>query len=126
MGIFALSTLKRTRRCSFPVSSEKDMRQENLRAVDDIVDLVNGVTSNFIAKEPIENFSRYGKEEQKCANELKELTGPPSIETYNQYMGGINKTDMMLSLYKKKCRTRKWYHHIFIHLLHLARLVIHK
>ena len=27
---------------------------------------------------------------------------------------------MMLSLYKTKCRTRKWYHHIFIHLLHLV------
>ena len=91
MGIFVLSTLKRTIRCSFLVSSEKDMKQVNLRAIDDIVDLVNGVASNFIAKEPIENFSRYDKKERKCANELKELTGPPSIETYNQYMGGINK-----------------------------------
>ena len=27
---------------------------------------------------------------------------------------------MMLLLYKTKCRTRKWYHRIFIHLLHLA------
>ena len=35
-------------------------------------------------------------------------------------MGGVDKADMMLSLYKAKCRTRKWYHRIFIHLLHLA------
>ena len=35
-------------------------------------------------------------------------------------MGGVDKADMMLLLYKTKCRTRKWYHRIFIHLLHLA------
>ena len=44
-----------------------------------------------------------------------------SVLTYlKQYMGGVDKADMMLSLYKTKCRTRKWYHRIFIHLIHLA------
>ena len=33
---------------------------------------------------------------------------------------GVDKADMMLSLYRTKCRTRKWYHRIFIQLLHLA------
>ena len=44
-----------------------------------------------------------------------------SVLTYlKQYMGGVDKADMMLSLYKTKCKTRKWYHRIFIHLIHLA------
>ena len=38
-------------------------------------------------------------------------------------MAGFSKADMMLSFYKTKCRTRKWYHRIFIHLLHLALMV---
>ena len=110
MCIFALSTLRPTRRCGCSVSSEKDMKREGLGAIDDIVNLVIGVVictwygntaSNFIAKEPIGNFSRYEKKERKCI----ELTRPASIETYNQYMGAVNKAAMMLSLYKKKCRT---------------------
>ena len=72
--------------------------------------------SNFVGKEPIGLCSRYDRKEQKCT----ELPRPASIETYNQYMGGVDKAYMMLSLYKTKCRIRKWYHRIFIHLLHLA------
>ena len=40
-------------------------------------------------------------------------------QKHNQYMGGVDKADVMLSFYKTKCRTRKWYHRIFIYLLHL-------
>ena len=108
---------------------EKDMKRESQGATDEIVDLVNGVVictwcdnkrvitaSNFVGKEPIGLCSRYDRKEQKCT----ELPRPASIETYNQYMGGVDKAYMMLSLYKTKCRIRKWYHCIFIHLLHLA------
>ena len=108
---------------------EKDMKRVSQGATDEIVDLVNGVVictwcdnkrvitaSNFVGKEPIGLCSRYDRKEQKCT----ELPRPASIETYNQYMGGVDKAYMMLSLYKTKCRIRKWYHRIFIHLLHLA------
>ena len=72
--------------------------------------------SNFVGKEPVGQCSRYDRKERQCI----QLPRPASIEAYNQYMGGVDKADMMLLLYKTKCRTRKWYHCIFIHLLHLA------
>ena len=94
--------------------SEKDMRREGRGATDEIVDSVNDVVictwydnkrvitaSNFVFKEPVGQCSRYDRKERNCI----ELTRPTSIETYNQYMGGVDKADMMLSLYKTKCRT---------------------
>ena len=35
-------------------------------------------------------------------------------------MGGVDNADKMLPVYIAKYRSRKWYRHIFIHLLHLA------
>ena len=35
-------------------------------------------------------------------------------------MGGVDKADMMLSFYKSKHRSRKWYHRIFFHLVNLS------
>ena len=109
--------------------SEKDMKREGRGVTDEIFDSVNGVVictwydykrvitaSNFVGKEPVGQCSLYDRKERQCI----QLPRPASIGTYNQYMGGVDKADMMLSLYKTKCRTRKWYHRIFIHLLHLA------
>lgn len=35
-------------------------------------------------------------------------------------MGGVDKADMLLSLYRTKYRSRKWYHLIGFHLFSLA------
>ena len=48
------------------------------------------------------------------------LSGPVIIEEYNEHMGGVDKANMLLSLYKTKNRTKKWYHRIFFHLLNVA------
>jgi hypothetical protein len=45
---------------------------------------------------------------------------PASVELYNKFMGGVDKADMFLSLYRTKLRTKKWYHRIAFHLLSLA------
>ena len=45
---------------------------------------------------------------------------PFSVEIYNRLMGGVDKADMLLSLYRTHCRSQKWYHRIEFHLLSLA------
>ena len=35
-------------------------------------------------------------------------------------MGGVDKADMLLALYRAKCKSSRWYHRIAFHLLSLA------
>ena len=43
-----------------------------------------------------------------------------SVELYNQFMGGVDKANMYLPLYRSKFRNRKWYHRIVTHFFNLA------
>ena len=45
---------------------------------------------------------------------------PASVELYNQFMGGVDKANMYLPLYRSKFRSRKWYHRIVTHFFNLA------
>ena len=45
---------------------------------------------------------------------------PASVELYNQFMGGVDKANMYLPLYRSKFRNRKWYHRIVTHFFNLA------
>ena len=45
---------------------------------------------------------------------------PASEDVYNRFMGGVDKADMLLSLYCCKMRSRKWYHRIVGYLVSLA------
>ena len=45
---------------------------------------------------------------------------PANVDVYNRFMGGVDKADMLLSLYCSKMRSRKWYHRIVGYLVSLA------
>ena len=42
------------------------------------------------------------------------------VHEYNKFMGGVDLCDMMLSLYRVKLKSRRWYMPIFYHLLKVA------
>ena len=39
-----------------------------------------------------------------------DIERPHSVAVYNKFIGGVDKADMLLSLYRTKYRSRKWYH----------------
>ena len=41
---------------------------------------------------------------------------PGLIKSYSECMGGVDKCDMLLALYRNKLKTRKWYKMIIFHL----------
>ena len=51
---------------------------------------------------------------------MVQIQRPSSVEIYNRFIGGVDKVDMLLSLYGTKLRSRKWYHRIVFHLVSLA------
>ena len=45
---------------------------------------------------------------------------PYSIAVYNNYMGGVDKIDYLISLYRIKAKTKKWPVRMLFHFLDLA------
>ena len=52
--------------------------------------------------------------------EIEEIMKPEVIYEYNTYMGGVDKSDQLLSYYPFTHRTLKWWKRAFFHLLELA------
>lgn len=60
------------------------------------------VISNFDGRNPIGECVRYDRKNlQKVA-----VARPATVQIYNSSMGGVDKADMLLSLYRTEYRTR--------------------
>ena len=58
-------------------------------------------------------------------NSNKEVEKPACVIEYNANMGGVDRTDMLLSTTESVRKTIKWYKKVFFHLLDLAILNSH-
>lgn len=74
------------------------------------------VASNFHPVEPSKNISRWSRKEKKRIY----VQQPRLIHEYNRYMGGVDRADENISLYRVSIRGKKWYFPIFTHLIDLA------
>lgn len=125
-GIWALGTLRanRSRNCLLP--SEKDLKKGGRGSSTENIDKDKSLVvtswydnkrvvliSNFFGKELVGECSRF---DRKAKGKVT-LERPASVRVYNAYMGGVDKSDMMLALYRTKYRSRKWYQRIAFHLI---------
>jgi hypothetical protein len=128
-GIFAVATLRRDRSRGCPLPAEKDMRKNGRGNLAEFTDSKAGLVvcawydnrmvltiSNFIGKDPISSCKRYDRKKKESLT----VPRPASIGLYNKFMGGVDKADMFLSIYRTKHRSRKWYQRIAFHLISLA------
>ena len=53
--------------------------------------------SNFVGRTPIDECNRYDRAQMK----MLKVAG---LALYNRFMGGVDKTDMLMVLYKSKCK----------------------
>ena len=51
---------------------------------------------------------------------MEDISKPKMVEEYNQYMGGVDKCDQLLSYYGYSHRALKWWRRAFFHLFDLA------
>ena len=72
--------------------------------------------SNYFGKNPVSECGRYNRSPKK---KIK-LPCLAVVQVYIKFMGGLDKADILISLHKTKCKTKKWYHWIFFHLLTLS------
>ena len=76
------------------------------------------IASNDVGVKPLGFVERCCAEEKK----KKQIQCPQLILRYNKGMGGFDKADQLISLYRIKIKTKRWHIKIFWHLVDMAKL----
>ena len=76
------------------------------------------IASNYIGVEPFGSVQRWSPKDKK----RKSIQCPQLILRYNKGMEGVDKADMLISLYRINFKTRRWYIKIFWHLVDIANV----
>ena len=58
----------------------------------------------------------------KSENARKDIQCPSIVLSYNKSMGGVDLVDMLISLYRIKVKTKRWYNQVFWHLIDICKV----
>lgn len=133
VGLQAVCTLRQNRSGKLsqqcPVKSEKELAKEGRGSYDvwthegDEICVVAWfdnrrvlLGSNYCGVEPVSSAKRFDRK----ANSNILIPRPHIVEEYNAFMGGVDKSNMLCSLYPIDFRSKKWYTRIFFRILDLA------
>lgn len=74
------------------------------------------LASNFLPVHPTHSVKRYSLKEQKRIT----VEQPHNIFVYNRNMGGVDRADQNISLYRVALRGKKWYMPLIFHMLDMC------
>ena len=63
------------------------------------------LTSNYESVNPIRSVKRHSKKDQKHI----QIPRPHLINSYNKFMGGVDRFDSMVAIYRIKPKSNKWW-----------------
>lgn len=130
-GILALGTIRKNRIPNCKLPDEKVFKKEprgtsieqvaNCSGVDVAVvawrdNKIVNLASNFAGKHPTSVVRRW----DKSGKQYISVKRPFVIAEYNRHMGGVDLLDCVISHYKIKLRSKRWYIRIFYHFLDMA------
>ena len=77
-----------------------------------------GVTllTSFDSAYPIKTTQSYDRQTKTRTN----ILCPNAVFTYNEFMGGVDLLDSLVTLYQIKRRSKKYYHRLFFHFLDMT------
>jgi len=58
--------------------------------------------STFVGAEALMTAKRW------CKDEMKQVSCPKVVDTYNKHMGGVDLLDSLTGLYRGRIRSKKW------------------
>lgn len=128
-GIHSLGVVKKNSMMGCPLTHGKELMEKGRGAFDckiskerDVACVRwadNGIVnlaSSFAATAPVDSVKRWSQSTKKHI----QITRPHVVQIYNEFMGGVDKMDMLIALYKIKCRTKKWSVRAIMHFVDFA------
>ena len=111
-----LKCLKDINKCGRGAYDYRMLNDESLIICEWFDNKVVLMGSNVHGVEPTHLVRRY----DRTAKRHVELSCPAMIKHYNANMGGVDKCDMLLSLYRNERKSKKWYKRVIFHMLDLC------
>ena len=74
--------------------------------------------SNYSDPAPTGTIKRWDRKENKDF----EISYPSIVAEYNAYMGGVDLSDTLISLYRTKFKTKHWYLKIMAHCIDICKV----
>ena len=118
IGILTAGTIRSNRLRNCLVDSDKDMKKKGRGAHCVKYDSNQGlcvvkwfdskqvlIASNYLCPEPVGQCQQWSKTEKEYVT----ASCPHVVEDYNKYMGGVDLSDMMMSMYGLTMRCKCWY-----------------
>ena len=130
-GYLASSTQRvdRTKKCS--LLTEKDLRKKVRGSHCHHTDANTSISvtkwynkkcvqliSNFCNHEEVRKVKRWDRKEKK----FTDINCPSAAMIYNKSMRGVDLSDMLISLYQTKIKTKRWYHKVLFHCADIAKV----
>jgi hypothetical protein len=128
-GILSLGTLRKDRMKGCDIIDDKALKKKGRGSYQMVCDNVHKLAvvkwvdsqcvnlgSSYCADEPVETIQRYDKQ----TRQKQPVSCPRIIKQYNKKMGGVDKADMLIALYRVGRKSHKWYMNIFFQLLDVA------
>lgn len=125
----ATGTIRENRTSKCPLQDTKSMKKTDrgsydfrLAKDDNIVvckwndNSIVSIASNASSIQPTHTVTRYSQKLKKNIS----VTQPHLIRVYNENMGGVDRSDQNISLYRISVRGKKWYFPLICHCIDLA------
>lgn len=126
--IMAVGTIRVNRFCKPKLLSDKELKHKgrgsfDIAVSDDGIIITKWydnkpvlIASNFVAAGKIDSCRRW----DAASKDYVMIPRPESITLYNSNMGGVDKLDFLLSIYRSYTRSRKWTVRMITHAVDIA------
>nr|XP_054932727.1 piggyBac transposable element-derived protein 2-like [Dermacentor andersoni] len=130
-GILSLGTIRANRLPGCPIKSEKELKMLGRGASDEVCCTAEGVElscvrwhanravtflSSFAGRSPMQKARHWFS----TSKTFREVDCPRIVQIYNKHMGGVDRLDSLLGLYRIRVRLKKWYFRVFTRMLDLS------
>ena len=130
-GFQVTATVRADRLKGCPLPAEKELKKKGRGAHSYKTDANSGITvtkwfdnkciqlvSTNCNPQSVSVVKRWSRAEKKYVN----ISCPTVVQEYNKNMGGVDLSDMLISLYRTNIKIKRWYLKVFFHCVDISKV----